>query len=296
MSSADLSASMKALDLGLSPDSEVNPVERTTVSKRRPKLKPRKDSRLVNQVDECSVTPLKPLGKPEVDKSIPSGVPPSPQSSNNKSAQRRRKKRSNKTQTHTASSALPAKEQESVAHEAAKRTPQNTFVYVVLTRRTSEEIVGVFASLPKANECAVKYASQYGIPHTYRRAQLDETSWVGVFGDNSLSEVRVLPKEFTTLTGNTDFGTIYLALDRPSFLFVIGAYRSKDEAWEACQKYWRQLSYCCEIQGERQWVDRQGMPHARGAIAGRSHHWFVEPYDPIDRTVDSSVGKDIAVG
>src|SRR2546427_6894646 len=145
MSSADLLASMKALDLGLSQDSEVNPVDRTKVSKPKPKPKPREDSRLVSQVNNSSVTPLRPQGKLEVDNSIPSAAPEaksgalrSPESSNNKSGPRHRKKRFNKTQTQRVSSALPAKEHESAAHEASKKTPQTTFVYVVQASKTHE--------------------------------------------------------------------------------------------------------------------------------------------------------------
>ena len=104
MSSADLLASMKALDLGLSPDSEANPVEseRTKVSK----PKPRKDSRLVDQANESSATPPKRQDKLEVEKPIPSvaqeanrGALPAQQSSNKKSKPRHHKKRSNETQT-----------------------------------------------------------------------------------------------------------------------------------------------------------------------------------------------------
>ncbi len=161
-----------------------------------------------------------------------------------------------------------------------------------------ERIIGVFNLLTKASERAAEYATQSGLSNTdivdivssfgyagpkpiaTRRAWPNGTSEVRVLSCRTdLKWIKVLPKELTAPSGKTDFKTAYLALDRSGGLFVIGAYTSKDEAWEACRKYWTQLSYCSAIQNMEQWYDEKCMFHAQGALGGMIHHWFVEPYD-----------------
>jgi hypothetical protein len=112
------------------------------------------------------------------------------------------------------------------------------------------------------------------------------------YASGPLSWIKVMPKDFAGWAGPTDSGTatLYLALDRSIGLFVIGAYASKEEAWGGCQKYWTQLSYCTPIENKEQWFDGRGMYHAKGAIGGRGHHWFVKPYI-IDAKDDDSAGK-----
>jgi len=111
---------------------------------------------------------------------------------------------------------------------------------------------------------------------------------IRILCSSRLEWIKVLPKEFSSSkTGSTDSGTAFLALDRSSILFVIGAYRSKTDAWEACRKYWTQLSNMMPIENKTQWCDEQGMLHATGEIGNTAHHWFVECY-VIDAGVDCS--------
>lgn len=307
MSLVGLAAAVEALDLGPSQDpknAQVSTVknERTKAPKWKSKL--RGDRRLASPAEESPANPPKPQSKVEMETSIPStaqnaepGALSTSPSSNKKSRRsRHRKKRSNETATLIGPSAPLGKDQEPAADEGCKKRPQPSFMYVVEAAgfvETSEKIIGVFTSLSKANERAIEYAAQYGISTT---DILDIVSGLGTASaracrrvwPNGTTEVRslcggfnwvkVLPKEFPTSADNQGARFAYLALDRSIGLFVIGVYGSKDDAWEACRKYWTQLSYCTPIENGKKWLDAQGMFHAQGAVGGRAHHWFVEPY------------------
>jgi hypothetical protein len=170
-----------------------------------------------------------------------------------------------------------------------------------------EKILGVFTTIFKANETATELASQSGVSHQDIVDVVSSFNYAGLkpptqsrairkIWPNGTSEIRsqtvgarfewikVLPKE---LPASAEDGrdrvrmqTVYLALDQCRVsLFVIGAFEAKDKAWDACQKYWTQLSYCTDIENEEQWVDERLMPNKRGVLAGNAHRWFVEVYD-----------------
>jgi hypothetical protein len=231
--------------------------------------------------------------------------------------QRHRKKGSNKAKTQPQLSALPLREQKPKVDEVPKNAPQQAFLYVVKASDRYETVIGVFKDPSFADESARAYIAQYcnsgveiedivrGFGRDFsgtkptpaaitrsnavkasRRVWPNGTVDIRVYS-HGLQWVKVLPKELPAATENTDLRTAYLALHRSSGLFVIGAYGSKDQAWEACRKYWTQLSYCMPIENENKWYDKQGMFHLIGIIGNTPHHWFVEPH-AIDTIVDHS--------
>lgn len=331
MSSADLAASLEALDLGPSRDVKNPKVGSTKPESTRAskwKSKPQGNRRLVSPIDELTATAPEPQNKLEVGTSIPSAAqnaepvshPTSPVSNKKRQRPRHRKKRSDETKTQTSSSAPPAKEEELItANDSSRECCKSTSVYVVevtADRKESEMVIGVYTSLLKANERVTDCAKYFGIPETdivdisssfgcagpkpcdAAQAKATRRVWPNggselriCYARSPLSWIKVFPKEFAGSIGSTDSGTtiVYLALDRSTLgIFVIGAYGSKGEAWEACQKYSTQLSYCSAIENNEQWFDRLGLHHASGSIGGRRHHWFVEPYI-IDERDDSLI-------
>jgi hypothetical protein len=324
MSLADLAASLEVLDLGSSRDvknPKVSSTKPDSTQAPKWKSKPRGNRRLVSPVDEFTAS--EPQSKLEVETSQnaePVSLPTSPASNKKRQRPRHRKKRSVETKTQPSSSAPPAKEQEPItAYDSSKECCKSTSVYVVEVTADCEEsemVIGVYTSLLKANERATDCAKYFGIPKAdivdilssfgcagpkpcdtaqakaIRRVWPNGASELRILYSRSpLRWIKVLPKEFAGSIGSTDSGStnVYLALDRSTIgMFVIGAYRSKGEAWEACQKYSTQLSYCSPIVNNKQWFDRLGLHHASGSIGGRQHHWFVEPYI-IDERDDSLI-------
>jgi hypothetical protein len=223
--------------------------------------------------------------------------------------------------TQTQPNEFQASEQESTAGGVSKKSLPEAFLYIVEAADSSEKIIGAFTQLEQANDCAITYAAQYGIPaaeivdhvssfgrgscgpiptraaasmgpaNASRKVWPNGTCEIRILGRSRLEWIKVMPKEFSAsnITESTEDpgGTAYLAVDRSDILFVIGAYRSKADAWEACRKYWTQLSNWMPIEGETQWFDEQGMLHATGSIGNTTHHWCVEPY-VIDAGVDCS--------
>jgi len=176
-----------------------------------------------------------------------------------------------------------------------KEQPDN--LYVVQVIYPNEKIIGVYTQVTEANKYAMAYmsaangilASEIGdaggffgsnIPAGKRAGK--RSSWTGaleIILSGGRPWIRVLPNKCPEPPGSSDRGLAYLALDQVgSGLFVIGAFRSKDDAWEGCKKYWGQLSYCTPVVDMSQWVTKEGMYHAKGLIVGRAHHWFVKQY------------------
>jgi hypothetical protein len=69
---------------------------------------------------------------------------------------------------------------------------------------------------------------------------------------------------------------VYLALD---FSLCIGVFTNRTQAWEACTKHKTQIMWSVDLQNEKQWVDKDLMPHLQGTLPGGSiHHWTVRKY------------------
>ena len=219
---------------------------------------------------------------------------------------RHRKKTPQEAKPQTALSALPGKRDEPALSEVKNTCARNIFVYVVEASVKSEGIIGVFNSVANANQRATEYALQlFGMsdtdivditgsfskghsntgsqPMATRRVWPNGATEIRLLSyDAGPRWIKVLPKRLTVADGEPDPRTAYLALDRSNILFIIGAYTSKGEAWEACRKYWTQLSYGWGvIHGMKHWFDEQWMFHAQGSLGDLVHHWFVEPYDVI---------------
>ena len=159
-------------------------------------------------------------------------------------------------------------------------------------KKTYEEILGVFTLLSEADKVVLEYLARLGISNAEalanRRVWANGTSEIRL----GFEWIRVLPKDFPAPTEKTLSEMVYLALDRSrDSLFVIGVYRSKGVAWDACEKYWTQLSYCIAIENKEQWFDSWGMLHTKGSICGTPHHWFVTPF-PVDVIVEVE-GNDV---
>lgn len=207
-------------------------------------------------------------------------IPPS----NSKQRPRHRQKKSNKTKTQ------PLANQ---ASEQLQEPSADDLLYVVKAANPFEEIIGVFTRLADAKEVAVSYVTKfYGTSASQivdnvvssfeplgRAAEATVRNWPNGTCEICVDMgrwVKVLPKEFSAQSAFS--GMAYLALDRSAGkqLFVVGTYGSKEEAWEACKKYWTQLSYWTQFR-PHEWCDGKGMFHAEGMIGDVHHYWFVEP-------------------
>jgi hypothetical protein len=166
-------------------------------------------------------------------------------------------------------------------------------LYVVKASDPFEEVIGVFTRLADAKEVAVSYVTKFyeisasqivdNVVSSFeplgRAAEATVRNWPNGTCEICVgmgSSVKVLPKEFSAPSAFS--GMAYLALDRSAGkqLFVVGTYGSKEEAWEACKKYWTQLSYWTQFR-PHEWCDGKGMFHAEGMIGDVHHYWFVEP-------------------
>jgi hypothetical protein len=184
------------------------------------------------------------------------------------------------------------------------------FAYVVeacMKDPMKEKTLGVFTNLAAANETAIKFAEQNG---TQRNDIVDIVSSINIeekdkpvlstgkgratrrtWKDGTIDIqprivsgkfffIRVLPKELASSSEKREEkDKVYLAVEKSkSKLYVGGAFWTKDEAWEACKKYWPQNLLSRPIERRDEWVDEQGMGHVEGAFGETSYHWFVEAY------------------
>ncbi len=284
----------------------------------------------VSYPDKFTANVPKTQGKLTMGENIPSvaqkvelGSSPNWQASKkNRQRSRHYRKGSGETNIQNLSNETSSKQQElTIAHRASKESNRSTSIYVVEVAiyvpgkaGEFEDIIGVYTLLSEANKAVIKCAEQFGISETEikdivssfagpkpsaqskatRRVWPNGTSEVrNLYSSCSrLTWIKILPKDFADSAATTDSGTstVYLALDRSIGLFVVGVYASKEEAWKGCQKYWTQLSYCTPIEDKEQWYDRLGMYHAKGAIGGRRHHWFIKSFN-IDAAVDGLAGS-----
>jgi hypothetical protein len=182
MTSADLSASLKALDLGPSQDIEDLRVENVRNRAPKWKSKPGGSSQVVASSGESTGPITKLRSKPEVEGPIPpqaqkaelGALSPSPVSKKKNQWPRHRKRRSKEAKPQTSSSSPSEKQQEPIiADGASKECFKSTSIYVVEAAlytgakagddREYEEIVGIYSLLPKANERAITYAKEFDI-------------------------------------------------------------------------------------------------------------------------------------
>lgn len=233
----------------------------------------------------------------------PGAVPLSPKKL--RRSPRNRTKRSNsapfatqvRPSSQTLSSPVPLKRRATTPFlESTEKALQQTLKYVVQASgesQRSESIVGVYSELERANEFAKEYVKRWGIRKSEIvdiqsssgcTARARRRSWQGGMSEIRVDGawVKVFPKEFLgPASSGEEVKKIYLAVDRSFGLFVIRAFAEKEPAWEACKRYRDQLAYCAELEGEDQWVDKEGMLHSKGKIGGMSHHWSVVEY-PLD--------------
>lgn len=175
--------------------------------------------------------------------------------------------------------------------------PQSKLAYVVQASATdsTEKIIGVFTNRARANRAALLHTSKNGItssnivdiissftfaeakpkhPKATRRTWQDGTSEIRFTdGGGRLEWVKILPK-LVNISPVKCLETVFLALDHD---FVIGVFKTDDEAWQACKTYSAKLSYCSVLENEESFDD-EGMRHMEGIISGTRHHWFVKRY------------------
>jgi hypothetical protein len=300
MSSLDLVASIKALNLGRSKEERDSEPEQVMNDKPIAKLELVTDPRIQKNLNE------KPTNLPRTKSGgIPFRFTAQNATSgavatlrNPKHRRRRRKGSESNPKINIASSKVP----DLKIQDGLGNIPQPQFAYVVqISTNSGQKIIGVFTSLSKANNAALDCASQSGIVASdivdivssfafagpkpkrapaKRRTWSNGTSEIQILDDSSqLKWIKVLAKGVDGL-GSGDFGVAYLALDNS---FVVGVFRTEGEAWQACQKYSAQLSYCSEIENKDHWVDDQGMNHTKGIIGGATHHWFVKLYNTDEK-------------
>jgi hypothetical protein len=317
MASEDLAASMKTLDLGPSDDpktSDVKAVADASIKNTRRKIKTLQEQGFIKSKDDLCTVPFNPQTKqeakvfnaPSVENTHPRNLP-NPSSPNSQSRRPRNcKKTWNGAKSTSRPTAPPGKAQHSATQISSPKSPQGepTFVYVIeASAFGTVKIVGAFMHLSKANERVEEYITQCGLANVdtvdirskfafngpkpqdipklvvSRRGSWANGASETCLPDNStgVSKLRVLPRDSTFSTEDTEFIVAYLAMDSTELgLMVIGAYRTKEQAWQACEKYWNQLSYLNEMQKEKEWFDERGMHHVWGFVGGRAHHFFVE--------------------
>jgi hypothetical protein len=251
------------------------------------------------------------------------GALPTPPSRNNKNRPpRNRNKKGNGAKSTSGPSALPAKAEKSSYQTSSLNVPQGenkiTSVYIIeASTFRAVEIVGTFTLLSRANERVEEYITQCGMSNANT---VDSCSGFGFEGPKpqdipkfavsrrgpwasgasetcipqnrtGVRKFRVLPKDSTFSEKDTGFGTAYLAMDGSGLgLMALGVYHTKEQAWQACERYWIQLSFLSEMEKEKEWFDEKGMHHVRGSVAGRAHHFFVERH-----VLNPKVGADLRI-
>lgn len=171
-----------------------------------------------------------------------------------------------------------------------------TPIYVLQLLSTSQKdrVLGVFLSATDANHHALNYVhvwlgimdheiadgrgmfvNEKNSEAKMRKRMWAATGTIEILSASGVPTVRVLKKSLHG-EGFHKGDTIYLSMDSS---FVLGAYKSKDgEAWEACKKYWADLSVAASMEGLRHWNDERGDPRGKATIAGQSHQWYLKRY------------------
>ncbi|KAH7142743.1 hypothetical protein B0J13DRAFT_555998 [Dactylonectria estremocensis] len=291
MPSEDLVNSLADLSLG-SASAGQDARELGTETPRRPKKPKRRRRRRATQIDG-TITPTTAQAKGEED---------STKGSTTEKADLKGSLNTGATAAKTATQqANETTSQESAILGTSGNIRRPRYLYVIQVRANNgnERIVGAFTKLADANNSAIGCVARYGItatqivdtgglfgrrlttPGLTRASLISWANGTSEIHSNRFEWIKVLPKEWSASADSIGDGTVYLALDRT---FVIGAYGSMDEAWEACKHRWAQLSYWTTIEVTK-WVDKRGMFHGKGKILDQLHHWYVAPF-PINVEVD----------
>ena len=161
-------------------------------------------------------------------------------------------------------------------------------IYIVQIIWPSEEVEGVYYSSEKANTRALVYLNtkhgintdeiseergRFGQAITVTKAvkrMWMHTGTLEILTCRGTPWIRVLKKPLCSCHVISGQDHVYLSLDRSDGLFVIGAYQSRDEAWEGCKKYWTDLSVCAST---FQLKDSHEKGRAKATISGRTHRW-----------------------
>ncbi|PLB49874.1 hypothetical protein P170DRAFT_132963 [Aspergillus steynii IBT 23096] len=216
-----------------------------------------------------------------------------------KSAKHRSRRRG-KPRRNTSDKPAPTTGRSSIDHKDDSQEHQSlSQIYVVQKMRPSEEVIGVYCQLQRANDRATEYLhTKHGISareisdcrgifdRKDRNVAIGKatkrvwaTGAVELLTRGGQSWIRVLPKEWKAAGQSGRPEVVYLALDECKGLFVVGAYATMEEAWEGCRKYWMALAVCAPLENMKESRDSQDVPHARARTMGKNHHWFVRRYD-----------------
>lgn len=157
--------------------------------------------------------------------------------------------------------------------------------------RPSEEIEGVYYSPKSANNrVIIHFNTMHGVNEneiSEKRGRIGQTItatkavkriWthtgtLEILSCDGTSWIRVLKKPLYSRRAISGEDHVYLSVDRGDGLFVIGAYKSHDEAWEGCKKYWTDLSVCAST---FELKDPHEKGRAQATISGRKHHWVLK--------------------
>ncbi|RDL30844.1 uncharacterized protein BP5553_10189 [Venustampulla echinocandica] len=170
----------------------------------------------------------------------------------------------------------------------------------IVLRSSPQQLLGVFTSESGAMRCAEYFVKRHGHPEVKiidtdvdtgfcppDRAQrrlwpdgVSETSfYITPF---MLTTVKVFQRAFASPPNPPTAGIAFLSLDRSETgLIVIGASRTKTEAWKECRSHFAQFSRATWVKAAY-WVDGKGMHHMKGYLDNREHHWCVEPHPVLE--------------
>lgn len=178
----------------------------------------------------------------------------------------------------------------SANHDSASKA-RRSHIYIVQVMWPSEEVEGVYYSSNEANYRAIIYLNErHGINANEisedrgrfgqatsatkaTRRMWEYTGTLEILTRDGTPWIRVLKKPLSSCHSRCGQDHVYLSLDRSDGSFVIGGYLSQDEAWEACKKYWTDLSVCASA---FELKDEHERGRAQAIISGRVHRWVLQ--------------------